>query len=125
MRYSFRLTNPVCYFGTEILAQKKMAFKKSLFVPYHVPLKFGLSAKSTALPDPMLETIKEAEPFMFFPCYFWIYNRQYEVLLNTAQLMNIGFLICLKKRCCFYKQELICLCNRKQEGELDPSLHLK
>ena len=53
-----------------MLAPKKMAFKKSLFVPYHVPLKFGLSAKSTALPDPMLETIKEAEPFMFFSMLF-------------------------------------------------------
>ena len=47
-----------------------MAFKKSLFVPYHVPLKFGVSAKSTTLPDPKLETIKEAEPFMFFSMLF-------------------------------------------------------
>jgi len=70
MRYSFSLTNRVCYFGTEMLAPKKMAFKKSLFVPYHVPLKFGLSAKSTTLPDPVLETIKEAEPFMFFSMLF-------------------------------------------------------
>ena len=51
------------YFGTDIFAPKKIAFKKSLFVPYQVPLKFGLSAKSTTLPKPESETIKDAAPF--------------------------------------------------------------
>ena len=31
-------------------------------VPYHVPLKFGLSANTTTLPDPTLEIINDAAP---------------------------------------------------------------
>ena len=39
-----------------------MAFRNNLLVPYHVPLKFGLSAKTITLPDPIFDTIKEADP---------------------------------------------------------------
>ena len=53
-----------------MLAPKKIAFKKSLFVPYQVPLKFGLSAKSTTLPEPEPETIKDAAPFKLFSMFF-------------------------------------------------------
>ena len=40
-----------------MFAPKNIAFRKSLFVPYQVPLKFGLSAKSITLPEPAPETI--------------------------------------------------------------------
>ena len=53
-----------------MFAPKKIAFRKSLFVPYQVPLKFGLSAKSTTLPEPNPETIKDAEPFKLFSILF-------------------------------------------------------
>jgi hypothetical protein len=46
----------------EILLPKNIALRNNLFVPYQVPLKFGLSANSIALPNPILETISEAEP---------------------------------------------------------------
>ena len=52
------ITKALTYLGTEIFDPKKIAFKNSLFVPYQVPLKFGLSAKSTTLPEPKPETIK-------------------------------------------------------------------
>ena len=41
---------------------KNIAFRNNLLVPYHVPLKFGLSANTTTLPDPTLEIIIDADP---------------------------------------------------------------
>ena len=38
---------------------KNIAFRNNLLVPYHVPLKFGLSANTTTLPVPTLEIIIE------------------------------------------------------------------
>ena len=55
-----------------MFAPKNIAFRKSLFVPYQVPLKFGLSAKSITLPEPAPETIKDAEPLRLFSILFFL-----------------------------------------------------
>ena len=39
-----------------------MALRNNLLVPYQLPLKFGLSANTTTLPDPSLEIIRDAAP---------------------------------------------------------------
>ena len=57
-------------FGTEMFWPRNIAFKNSLLVPYHVPLKFGLSAKIIALPDFTEETIKEEDPFILSFMFF-------------------------------------------------------
>ena len=49
-----------------MLSPKNIAFRNNLFVPYHVPLKLGLSANNITLPSSISETIKEAEPGIYF-----------------------------------------------------------
>ena len=50
-----------------------MAFKNSLFVPYQLPLKLGLSANKTTLPEFILDTNKDADPgIKFFRLFFEI-----------------------------------------------------
>ena len=41
------------FFERSYLLQKNKAFKNNLLVPYHAPLKLGLSANRTALPLPI------------------------------------------------------------------------
>ncbi len=48
----------------------KIEFKNNLFVPYAVPLKFGLSAKIITLPDFNPETINEEEPIILSSIFF-------------------------------------------------------
>ena len=67
--------------GTEIFCPRNIAFKNSLLVPYHVPLKFGLSAKIITLPDLTFETIKEDEPgILFFMLFLDIYPSMWGFL---------------------------------------------
>jgi hypothetical protein len=49
------------YSGTVISLPKNKAFKNNLLVPYHAPLKLGLSANKTALPLPIALTNNDAE----------------------------------------------------------------
>ncbi len=58
------------YLGTLISLPKNKAFKNSLFVPYQAPLKFGLSANSITLPEPIGLTNKEADGFIKFSKLF-------------------------------------------------------
>ena len=47
-----------------MLFPKNIALRNNLLVPYHVPLKFGLSAKRMTLPEPIFDTIIDAAPGM-------------------------------------------------------------
>ena len=49
----------------DILSPRNIAFRNSLFVPYHAPLKLGLSANITAIPLPTFYTTNETDLFIF------------------------------------------------------------
>ena len=81
------------YSGILILSPKKSAFKNKRLVPYHDPLKFGLSAKRTTLPPPNLLTTKEAEGFRFSSKFFLVIKPSIKGLVEYFATVAYSFLL--------------------------------